>query len=109
VSTSSIDGTPLMVSDELAGAGTYINGSAQGIADLLAALIRQLTPMAESWSGPAASHFDPLMQQWNQAAIGLLGTEAQGGILGEIAAAMDVAWGNYSEAEWSNTSTWNPS
>ncbi|MEV6007917.1 hypothetical protein AB0M29_13995 [Streptomyces sp. NPDC051976] len=37
------------------------------------------------------------------AANGLFGPD---GVLGRIAHAMDLSWGNYSDAEWSNVSTW---
>jgi hypothetical protein len=42
-------------------------------------------------------------QEWNVAAEGLFGPN---GILGEIAQAMNVNWGNYTDAEWSNIKTW---
>jgi uncharacterized protein YukE len=105
---SDIDGTPILVGDDLAGAGAYINNSAATIADQLGKLIAQLQPIAETWTGPAASYYQPLQEEWNYAANGLFGTETQGGVLGEIAAAMNVAWGNYSDAEWANVSTWQP-
>jgi hypothetical protein len=49
------------------------------------------------------------MQEWNTAANGLFGSAANEGLLGEIANAMGVAWGNYSDGEWANVSTWKPS
>jgi hypothetical protein len=49
------------------------------------------------------------MQEWNTAATGLFGTASEGGILGEIAAAMNVSWNNYSMAESANASTWSSS
>jgi uncharacterized protein YukE len=104
--SDNIDGTPILVGDDLASAGTYINNAAAQIADQLQKLITQLQPIAETWTGPAASYFQPLQEEWNMAANGLFGTEAQGGVLGDIAAAMHVAWNNYSDAEWANVSTW---
>ena len=107
--SSSIDGTPILVGDDLATAGTNINNVANTIVGQLNALIAQLQPIAETWTGPASSYYQPLQEEWNFAANGLFGTEEQGGVLGEIAAAMNVAWGNYSDAEWANVSTWQPS
>jgi WXG100 family type VII secretion target len=107
--SSSIDGTPLLVGDELSGAGTYINNQAQTIVDELNSLYSQLQPLFDTWTGPAASYFDPLMQEWQYAAKGLLGSAAEGGVLGEIAAAMNVSWNNYAEAEAANVSTWSSS
>lgn len=104
--SDNIDGTPILVGDDLAGAGAHINDVAGHIADELHKLNVQLAPIAETWTGPAASYYQPLQDEWTMAAKGLFGTEAEGGVLGDIAAAMHVAWGNYSEAEWANVSTW---
>jgi uncharacterized protein YukE len=107
--SSNIDGVPIYVGDDLEGAGSTINGVAAKIAEKLQGLINQLQPLADTWSGPAASYYQPLQDEWNYAANGLFGTAEQGGVLGEIAAAMNVAWGNYTDAEWANVSTWQPS
>lgn len=107
--SSSIDGARILVDDSLANAGTTINNFAQAITGELASLISQLQPLTETWTGPAASYFDPLMQEWNAAANGLFGSAADEGLLGEIANAMGVAWDNYSNGEWANVSTWKPS
>ena len=106
---SSIDATPIMVDDQLSQAGAYINSAAAGIVDKLNALIQQLQPVMDTWTGPAASYYLGLQEEWNYAANGLFGSQAQDGVLGEISAAMNVAWGNYSDAEWANVSTWQPS
>ena len=100
------DSTPIMVDQQLSEAGTYINNAAGQIAEELQRLRTQLQPLADTWTGPAASYFDPLLEEWNFAAIGLFGTAAQDGVLGEIASAMNVAWGNYADAEWANANTW---
>jgi hypothetical protein len=50
--SSSIDGTPLLVGDELAQAGTYINNAAQQIVDELNTLYSQLQPLFDTWTGP---------------------------------------------------------
>ncbi len=92
----SIDSSSIMVKEELAGAGPWINGQAQTIADELHALLQQLAPIAETWTGNAASYYFPLQQEWNIAADGLLGPD---GVLGEIAGVMGINWNNYSEAE----------
>ena len=106
---SSVDATPIMVDDELSQAGSYINGAAANIVDQLNALIQRLQPLFDSWTGPAASYYTGLQAEWNYAANGLFGSQSQDGVLGEIAAVMNVAWGNYSDAEWANVSTWQPS
>jgi len=106
--SSNIDGTPILVGDDLAAAGTDINNVAAKIAGQLQALRAQLQPIAETWTGPASTYYQPLQEEWNFAANGLFGTEEQGGVLGEIAAAMNVTWGDYSDAEWANVTTWKP-
>jgi WXG100 family type VII secretion target len=97
------DGTPIAVPTDLEGAGTYINGQASAIADELAALARQLAPLEGTWTGQAAVYYEGLQQEWNTAAEGLF---APDGVLGQIAHAMNVNWGNYSDAESSNVRTW---
>jgi uncharacterized protein YukE len=106
--SSNIDGTPILVGDDLATAGANINNVAATIAGQLQALLVQLQPIAETWTGPAATYYQPLREEWNFAANGLFGTEEQGGVLGEIAAAMNVTWGNYSDAEWADVTAWKP-
>jgi WXG100 family type VII secretion target len=97
------DTSNIVVRGELEGAGAYLNSQAQGIADELNSLISQLEPIAETWQGHAKDYYEPLQQEWNVAAAGLLGPD---GVLGLIASAMNVTWGNYSDAEWSNVSSW---
>jgi WXG100 family type VII secretion target len=97
------DDVPIAVPTDLEGAGTYINGQAGAIADELAALARQLAPLEGTWTGAAAADYQSLQQEWNRAAEGLFGPD---GVLGLIAHAMNVNWGNYSDAETSNVRTW---
>jgi len=104
--SSSIDGAKLLVDSSLSQAGTTINSSAQQITDELAALIAQLQPLVETWTGQAETYFNGLMEEWNTAANGLFGSASDGGLLGEIANAMNVTWGNYSDGEWANIATW---
>jgi WXG100 family type VII secretion target len=103
---TNIDGTSIMVRNELASAGAHINGVAQNIADELNRLMALLAPLQDTWQGSAKDYFAGLFNEWNIAAAGLLGPD---GVLGEIAQAMHINWGNYSEAEWANTSTWQQS
>lgn len=101
---SSIDGTQIRVSDMLSNAGATINAKAAAIADELARLKSKLVPLQEDWQQSQASTFYQDMQnEWDIAANGLFGPD---GVLGRIAHAMNVNWNNYSEAEWSNVSTW---
>ncbi|MGX9227921.1 hypothetical protein ACWV95_20050 [Streptomyces albus] len=44
-----------------------------------------------------------MQNEWDIAAEGLFGYD---GVLGRIAHAMNINWNNYSDAEWSNVSTW---
>ncbi|MEV6948848.1 WXG100 family type VII secretion target [Streptomyces sp. NPDC051172] len=106
--SGNVDGANLMVKPDLASAGTHINSCAQTMADELAALVNKLQPVlgGGDWSGQAQQYFDGLESEWNYAANGLFGPD---GVLGQIANAMQVNWNNYSEAEYSNTSTWQHS
>lgn len=99
-----IDGTPIYVANELSGAGAWLNTQATTCSDDLARLKAQLAPLAEAWTqSQAAGYYQGLQQEWNIAAEGLFGPD---GVLGQIAHAMNVNWGNYSDAEWSNIKTW---
>ena len=99
-----IDGTPVYVGAELQSAGTWLNTQATTCADDLARLKAQLAPLAEGWTqSQAADYYQGLQQEWNIAAEGLFGPD---GVLGQIAHAMNLNWGNYSDAEWSNIRTW---
>jgi WXG100 family type VII secretion target len=97
------DSTPIAVPTDLEGAGAYINGQAAAIADELSTLAQQLAPLEGTWTGQAAVYYEGLQQEWNRAAQGLF---APDGVLGQIAQAMNVNWGNYSDAEASNVRTW---
>lgn len=99
-----IDGTPIYVGTDLQNAGTWLNAQATSCADDLARLKSQLAPLVEAWTqSKAADYYQGLQQEWNIAAEGLFGPD---GVLGQIAQAMHVNWGNYSDAEWSNIKTW---
>ncbi|MYS19077.1 WXG100 family type VII secretion target [Streptomyces sp. DvalAA-14] len=100
---TNIDGSSIVVKDDLSTAGATINGMALQIADELHKLIGQLQPLMDTWTGSAATYYEGLQAEWNFAAEGLLGPN---GVLGEIAQAMHVNWANYSEAEWANVQTW---
>jgi uncharacterized protein YukE len=94
-----IDGTPIYVGEGLAGAGAWLNAKASALADQLEALKGQLMPLQDAWThSQAATYYQDMQTEWNIAAEGLLGPD---GVLGQIAHAMHVNWGNYSDA-----STW---
>jgi uncharacterized protein YukE len=95
---------PILVAAELEGVGTYLNGQATEIADELSQLASYLNQLDLIWSGNASSYYQGLQAEWNIAAEGLFGPD---GVLGEIATAMNLTWNNYSDAEWSNSQTWN--
>lgn len=101
---SNIDGTSIYVGEGLGAAGKWLNGRAAQISDDLVRLKAKLAPMAEAWrESQAATYYQDMQNEWDIAAEGLFGPD---GVLGRIAHAMDVNWNNYSEAEWSNVSTW---
>jgi uncharacterized protein YukE len=101
---SSIDNAQIRVSDMLGTAGATINAKAGDIADDLAWLKNRLAPLQEEWrESKAATYYQDMQNEWDIAANGLFGPD---GVLGRIAHAMRVNWDNYSEAEWSNVSTW---
>jgi len=97
------DATPIMVKQELQTAGAYLNAQAEEIAAELGQLVHYINQLAWMWQGSASDYYQGLQTEWNLAAEGLFGPD---GVLGEISAAMNVGWGNYSEAEWNNTRTW---
>jgi uncharacterized protein YukE len=99
----SIDFSALMVQDELEGAGPTINGAAEIISGELATLISQLAPLNDFWQGQAYTDYTLCQQAWNTAANNLFGPD---GLLGNVAQAMNISWGNYSDAEFANISSW---
>jgi WXG100 family type VII secretion target len=102
----SIDTSAIAVQEELSGAGSYINGAATTISGQLSSLVSLLAPLQDYWTGVAATQWSSYQMEWNTAANGLFGPD---GVLGEIAAAMNVSWGNYADAEFANVSTWQSS
>jgi WXG100 family type VII secretion target len=101
----SVDGTPIRVPVDLEDAGTTINTQAGVIADELQALWQQLDALPYTWTGQASANYQQLQTDWNIAAAGLFSPD---GVLGQIANAMNVSWGNYAEAEASNSKSWVP-
>lgn len=95
---SSVDSPASRVEGRLSQPGAHINEAVRQIVDELQSLLSVLRPLADTWTGPTASYFEPLMAEWNFAANGLLGSQAQGGVLGEIAAAVNVSWNTYDGA-----------
>ena len=66
----------------------------------LAALDRDLAPLARAWQGAAADGFAARHRQWLHAAAGLLGT------LNLLASMVETAGGNYRAAAAANHRTW---
>jgi WXG100 family type VII secretion target len=97
------DNVPIRVAPELESVGSYLNGQATEISDQLSQLASYLNQLPDGWQGNASGTYQGLQTEWNIAAEGLFGPD---GVLGEISHAMNVSWGNYSDAEWSNTQTW---
>lgn len=100
---ANIEGASILVQDELAGAGPYLNGQAQTINDELEQLNSQIQPIFESWGGKAADWYQVREQEWSAAALAIFGPE---GVLGLIAQKMDITWNNYCEAENANVQSW---
>ncbi|MEU2246863.1 WXG100 family type VII secretion target [Streptomyces sp. NPDC019224] len=98
-----IEDSRILVHADLSTAGPEINRRAAEISEELSLLIRQLQPLAATWTGEAKEYYEVLQAEWNMAAEGLFGPE---GVLGRIAHALNVNWANYSNAEWANVSTW---
>jgi WXG100 family type VII secretion target len=69
----------------------------------LAALDRDIAPLARTWHGAAADGFADRHRQWRHAASGLFRT------LDRLAALMEAARANYLAAETANHRTWQPS
>jgi uncharacterized protein YukE len=97
---------PIMVQQELADAGPYINNQATMISDQLRSLASYLSALPETWRGGASFIYQGLQDDWNAAAEGLFGPAGGVGVLGQIATTMNVAWVNYSDAESANSQTW---
>ena len=93
----------IAVPADLEGANTTLNGWAQTIVGELDTLKRQLAPLEGSWTGTAAVAYNQLKLEWDTAAAGLFSPT---GVLGQIANAMHVNWGNYVSAETANSQTW---
>ncbi|MFL6055088.1 MAG: WXG100 family type VII secretion target [Actinoallomurus sp.] len=99
-----IDGASIFVGSELESAGPTLTVKANHCAEMLEHLKAELAPLADAWSqSQAADYYQGLQQEWNIAADGLFGPH---GVLGQIAHALHINWGNYSDTEWANIKTW---
>ncbi|MFI0793764.1 WXG100 family type VII secretion target [Micromonospora rubida] len=103
-----IESSKLQVPAELGEAGNRVRQISSALAAELASLQSKLAPLEESWTGTTYTYFKGLEQEWNMAATGLWGDGGQGsgGLLPFIAHALDVSYQNYTNAEQSNTKTW---
>lgn len=93
----------LRVPPELEFAGGQMSTTATTVEGQLNDLKAKLMPLQDYWQGPAQSYYEELQAEWNVAAEGLFGP---GGVLGEIAAALNLSWNNYTDCEWANVRTW---
>ncbi|GGM21365.1 hypothetical protein GCM10010129_77080 [Streptomyces fumigatiscleroticus] len=100
------DGTPIDVKKELEGIGDRMNALAGEIEHDLDTLRTRLQPLIDAWIAESATEYQTVMNQWDQSALALFGTAAQGGVLGTIATMMHVNWINYMDAEQANRTTW---
>ncbi|MEU2288332.1 WXG100 family type VII secretion target [Streptomyces sp. NPDC013178] len=99
--------TPIHVTMALEVAGIHLNNKAQEITDALHNLRARLQPLIDVWVAQSATNYQMHMHQWDVAAVGLFGGEDVDGVLGEIAHALNINWGNYVSAEEANIKTWN--
>jgi uncharacterized protein YukE len=113
----------IQVGAELEGAGSYVNGVASAVGEELSTLRQQLSPLIDAWTkSQAASMYQDDMNLWNTAAEALFGAswdvaspggqnpyEEGQGVLGAIAAMLDVNNSNYVDAEAANVKTWQTS
>ncbi|GAA2746006.1 WXG100 family type VII secretion target [Kitasatospora cinereorecta] len=98
------ESSSILVHAQLGEVGPRIHAAAEEIIGELQRLIAVLAPLKDTWNtSEAAADYEILQQEWNTAAEGLFGPD---GVLGNVAAVMNVNFVNYSDAEWANISTW---
>jgi uncharacterized protein YukE len=101
---SNVDGVPILVTADLAGAPSSIAAQRNTVVDELNGLQSRLMPLADEWTlSTAATLYQEAEQNWNTAALALFG---EGGILDQIVQALNVNYVNYEDAESANISTW---
>ncbi|MEU6440867.1 WXG100 family type VII secretion target [Streptomyces sp. NPDC047046] len=100
-------GSNIFVAGRLEEAGPQLNRRAAEIEVELDALRKKLQPLIDTWIAQSSTEYQMHMRDWDTAAIALLGSEAEGGVLGTIAAMMRVNWGNYVDAEEASVKTWH--
>lgn len=101
---ANVDGTQIYVGEGLGAAGGWLNGRAAEIEGQLHTLLAKLAPLEAAWTqSQAATYYQDMQLMWNISAEGLFGPD---GVLGQIAHAMNVNWGNYADAEWANVRSW---
>jgi WXG100 family type VII secretion target len=93
---------PVTARPELEDFGAYLNAGASEIADKLQQLASYLDDLDAVWQNSASGYFCGLQHEWNIAVEGLFGP---GGVLSEIARAMNIGWASYSDAGWSKAHT----
>jgi uncharacterized protein YukE len=98
-----ITGSRISVPPDLGESGPQVTAIANEIGAEITDLQTRLSPLADYWSGTAASGHQVTQQQWNTAAQNLMGDV---GTLGALAQAMGVNWNNYVENEGVNTHMW---
>src|ERR1700678_3337268 len=95
--SSAIGSSSIAVPTSLKAAGATINAAAATITGELESLKAQIAAHPETWTGKASTDFEILKQEWDVAAQGLFGGNGAPGVLGEIAQAMNVVYGNYTD------------
>ncbi|WP_055587478.1 WXG100 family type VII secretion target [Streptacidiphilus griseoplanus] len=99
----------IKVGSELEVAGPSLNAQAETIMGDLHRLKTSLASLIDAWQAQSATAYQECMHEWDLAAVGLFGSAEEGGILGEIANVLKVAWVNSVSTEEANLATWKSS
>jgi len=101
---ANVDGTTVFVGAPLEVAGKTLNGYAEDASEIVHAIEAELEPLRADWNqSVAAEYFESMWEEFQLSAVGLFGPD---GVLGVIAAHMNVAWINYFNAETANVEGW---
>jgi uncharacterized protein YukE len=102
----------LVVTDELATAGSQVNAKAIALSTELNSLQTRLNTLIAqvgadpAWAGVTFDFYTADQIQWNTAAKDLFGETGTDGVLGQIAHILDVNYQSYIDAETTTSSSW---
>jgi hypothetical protein len=107
-----VENSMLMVTADLATAGSTVNQTAVTLvghlSDLKTKLDTLITGIAgdPGWSGVSFDFYATDKAQWDAASLALFGDTGNGGLLGQISNMLNVNYENYVGAETSCTKSW---